>query len=525
MFKLLIAEDEQLEREALKFIISKSVNDVVDIEEAVNGREAISKSQASRPDIVILDINMPGINGLDAAWKIREKDPEVIIIFLTAFHQFDYAHEAIKIGVEDYIIKPSSEKRIIDVIEKVVEKLKKKKTRLREMEDIEIRLDKATDYLSSEFTYNLATRHMSSDKFLNYLTLLDMDFTYGRGIILKLNYDSYPLEVNSDYQKHILKRKSVRVITNMLKQKNICCTINLDLNNIYMFAFSQNENTYLEDVDFIYLSNTISQKVKENMNLEVLWGVGSLFNTADKAIESFSLAKTVLSNLFKGGEISKTLSELPLELEMNFEQVIISGDKVEFEVMFTQLEQWIKLTSISITEKKNYLIGLISILKHAASKQFPNGKCDIEYNDVLEASNDSEFINGMKHFLNNLLLLIIEMYDNENTPAIKLACDYIDDHYQDDISLEDVANYCNLSTFYFSKIFKKEKRQNFINYLTGIRIKRAKTLLEESNLSIKEITNAIGYKDPNYFTRVFKKEVECSPTDFRSKKMLKGQKK
>ncbi|MDA3812155.1 MAG: response regulator [Spirochaetaceae bacterium] len=170
MFRLLIADDEQLEREALRFIISKSIDSISDIEEAVNGRDALAKVQASKPDIIILDINMPGINGIEAAWKIREKDQSVCIIFLTAFHQFDYAHEAIKVGVEDYIVKPSSEKRIIEVMEKVTAKLKDKKTDLMKRENLEIRLDKATDYLSSEFIYNLATRNMTEEKFRNYLT-------------------------------------------------------------------------------------------------------------------------------------------------------------------------------------------------------------------------------------------------------------------------------------------------------------------------------------------------------------------
>ena len=84
MFKLLIADDEQLERDALKYIISKSIDSIIDIEEAKNGREAISKVLVSKPDIVILDINMPGINGIEAAWKIREKNSDVIIVFLTA---------------------------------------------------------------------------------------------------------------------------------------------------------------------------------------------------------------------------------------------------------------------------------------------------------------------------------------------------------------------------------------------------------------------------------------------------------
>ena len=107
MFKLLIADDEQLERDALHFIILKSIDSISNIEEAVNGREAIDKAWKMKPDIIILDINMPGINGIEAAWKIRENHETASIIFLTAvfFHQFDYAHEAIKVGADDYIVK------------------------------------------------------------------------------------------------------------------------------------------------------------------------------------------------------------------------------------------------------------------------------------------------------------------------------------------------------------------------------------------------------------------------------------
>lgn len=522
MFKLLIADDEQLEREALRYIISKSIDQIVDIEEAVNGREAISKVLVSKPDIVILDINMPGINGIEAAWKIREKDPNIAIIFLTAFHQFDYAHEAIKVGVEDYIIKPSSEKRIIEVMEKVTEKLENRKLALQEREEIEIRLDKATDYLSSEFTYNLATRNINEEKFRNYLTLLDMDFYQGRGVILKLNYKSYPIEVISDYQKHILKKKCIRVLNNILKQHCISCTFNMDLNNIYILAFSHMENTKMENHQELQkLIESIKEIIRENMNLDIICGYGSLFNSSERAVQSFSEAKKSLSGIInESGELNFQ-AELPIEIEMNMEQAVIAADKLKTEDQFSKLEQWIQLSPSSFESKQSSIKGLVSILIHAASKQFPQGDCSINICDIKDSTSINELITACKVFLNELLELIIKMYNQENIPAIKKACSFINENYHLDISLEDTANYCNLSSFYFSKIFKKDKKQNFINYLTEIRINKAKSLLRETGLSIKEITSSIGYKDPNYFTRVFKKVVDCSPTEFRTRRMVR----
>jgi len=517
MFKLLIADDEQLEREALRFIISKSIDSIIDIEEAVNGREAIAKVQASKPDIIILDINMPGINGIEAAWKIREKDENLSIIFLTALHQFDYAHEAIKVGAVDYIVKPSSEKRIIEVMEKVTSKLIEEKTARMERENIELRLDKATDYLSSEFIYNLATRNMKEEKFINYLTLLDLNFHMGRGFIMKLNYETYPILVNSDYQKQILKKRCLRLMTEILKQQNLLCSFNMDLNNIIILVYSSYQSEKLDSNEFIKeINSAISDKIKENLNIDVLLGTGSPFDNAESAVQSFTEAKIF-------NEISIPSDKLPLELEMSLEQAIIACDKEKTEELYYKIDLWIETSLISFEKKKSCITDLTAILRHAASSQFPHGDYSININDISEADSISELLTAFKVFLNESLEKITYLFEGENIPAIKKACLFLQENYHKEISLEETAQFCNLSTFYFSKIFKEHKKQNFINYLTEIRINEAKRLLKETNLSMREISNDIGYHDPNYFTRVFKRVVNCSPSDYRNKKMLKQQ--
>jgi two-component system, response regulator YesN len=524
MFKLLIADDEKLEREALKFIISKSIDSIASIEEAVNGREAIAKVQASKPDIIILDINMPGINGIDAAWKIREKDDSVCIIFLTAFHQFDYAHEAIKVGVEDYIVKPSSEKRIIDVMEKVTGKLLEKKTALRERENMEIRLDRATDYLSSEFIYNLATRNMKEDKFQNYLTLLDMEFFRGRGAIMKLNYETYPILVSSDYQKQILKKRAIRLMKNILMQNNLSVASNMDLNNIFILIFSYETNERLESSEKFEIINTsVTEIIKKNLNIDVTFGMGPLFERAEKAVNSFTIAKKSFSEKNNTASSGLSAEDLPLELEMDLEQAIISADRETTENLFQKIEIWMQISSISFEKKKNAMKDLSAILRHAAASQFPDGNCSVITSDIVEADSILELQTALKVFLNELIDMITSLFARENIPSVKKACLFIKENYHRDLSLEETANHCNLSTFYFSKIFKENKKQNFINYLTELRINEAMRLLKETDASMKEISSKIGYRDPNYFTRVFKRVVNCSPSDYRNNKMLKSQ--
>lgn len=124
MLKLLIADDELIEREALHFIIGRSCPGIGTIEEASNGREAISINATFKPDIIIMDIKMPGVNGIDASKIIRQYNPDCRIILLTAFNYFDYAREAIKIGVKDFLVKPVQNDEIIQVINSVVDSIK-----------------------------------------------------------------------------------------------------------------------------------------------------------------------------------------------------------------------------------------------------------------------------------------------------------------------------------------------------------------------------------------------------------------
>jgi len=529
VYKILIVDDEQLERNALKAIINKGVDSIIEIQEAVNGREAIVKSRSFNPDIIFLDIKMPGIDGIEAARIIRETKPSISIIFLTAYNQFEYAHEAIQIGVDDFIIKPSSENRVLEVITKVIIKIDNLRAELNHREDNELKLSRVTGYLENEFIYTLSVRGITEEKFNNYLSILDIDFYLARAGIVKLLFDTYPIHVESNYQKKVLKKRCVYLLKSSLAKSGIHTYFNIDLSNIYfLLSLDKKENNNLEKQ---YISNLISNAVREIktiLNIEVMIGIGSIFSNPSNALSSFSKAKNNLGrilddekNLFPNQEDKKTL--FPIHLEIGMEQAVLSGNRDEVMEVFQQISEWFGTSVLSFEVKKQNLIELVTILKHAAGYQLPNGNCLLDDSEIRESTGPITLLTSVNMLLNDLLEQIHRIHEIEYSPAIEKACKFIDDNFNKDVTLEETASHCRLSSFYFSKLFKKRKKLTFIDYLTNRRIEEARKLLSETNLSIKEISQKVGYNDPNYFTRVFKRVLSTSPTSFRNNNMLKQQ--
>lgn len=530
MYKILIVDDEQLERDALKAIINKGIDSIIEIQEAVNGRGAIVKSRSFTPDIIFLDIKMPGIDGIEAARIIREADPVVSIVFMTAFNQFEYAQEAIQIGVEDFIIKPSSEDRVLEVIMKLIAKIEDRKTDMNQRKDNEIKLSRVTGYLENEIIYNLTVRGISKEKFEGYLSILDIDFYSARAGIVKILYDTYPIRVESSYQKKVLKKRCAFILKSSLKRRGILTFFNMDLSNIYfLLSLEQKENDNLKDQNISRIIEDVAREIKRTLSIEVVIGIGSVFSDSLKAHASFLAAKNSLGMLQGGGADRNPGSqhaeaeEIPIGLEIEIEQAILSGNRDVVMGVFQRISEWYEASSLSFEEKKKNLTELIIVLKHAAAYQSPLGKCSIDDSEILHAGDSVALLSAIHMFLNDLLVQIHEVQECENSPIIEKACKFIDANYRKDITLEETASFCGLSSFYFSKLFKKRKNITFIDYLTNRRIEEAKRLLMGTGLSIKEISREVGYNDPNYFTRVFRRVQSISPTSFRSKRMLKQQ--
>ena len=509
MYRILIADDEQLEREALKLILNKGIDFPIEVQEAVNGREAIVKSRSFGPDIVFMDIKMPGIDGMEAANSIREEFPRVQLIFLTAFNRFEYAREAIHLGAYDFLVKPSPESSILETTEKVIRKVEQIKKEMDNQKNNELKLSRAAGYLENEFVYTAAMRGIQSSKFMDYISILDLSFKAGLGGVMKIFYDSYPLQVESDYQKSILRKRCSLLLKTTFARSGIAVLTNLELAIIY-FLIIIPEGLDHKDLVFEDMASDLETRVKRDLSIDVRIGIGSEFSEPGQCLASFS-------TIGRSDRTRENNCGYPMDLEISIEKALMKVDRTEAEAVYAKISDWFYFSDVTLDRKKQFLLDLATVLKHSAACQSPTGIGSGDNSELRFSDSPDSLISSFRLFLNNLLTDLEHIKEIDNDPAVEQGCRFIEENFSRDISLEDAAEYCGLSSFYFSRLFKKKKKITFIDFLTNRRIEEAKKLLSRGELSIKEISSRTGYSDPNYFTRVFKRVEDLSPSAYRSK--------
>ncbi|AGB19716.1 response regulator [Thermoanaerobacterium thermosaccharolyticum] len=346
MYKVLIADDESIERKAISIILGKNDNFKL-IGEANNGIDVIEKAKNLNPDVILMDIKMPGMDGIKATKEILKTNPSIKTIIITAYDEFQYAQQAIKIGAIDYLLKPVRPDDLMESIYKAV----------------------------------------------------------------------------------------------LYKTQN-----SLPINSV-------NLKTYLEINKNVVLFEKI--KIGDKMALKI--------------------------------EINKLIEE---------HLSITSDDIKEFTtILFFKIVDFISSKNDFIEDK---LLKL----------------CD-EFSAEISKLESIAQIKKLIYDYIDIVFNIIILYKPYKPSLIKEALKYIDENYNKNITLEDVAKYVHLNPQYLSRYFKKTMNMNFVDYISKIRINSSKKLLSETDLSINSIALKVGYTDQSYFCKVFKKIEGISPNKFR----------
>lgn len=417
MFNVLIADDEELERRAIRNIILDNFSEQFIIYEVKNGREAIEIGDRIRPDLVIIDIKMPGINGIEAIKEMHKNLLDTYFIIVTAYDYFNYAKEAIEYNVKQYILKPFKRDEFADKIREAINHLETaKRKRSRELE-LKERLYSMEPAIRNE---------LCSSIIFNRLNLIDYKL-YQESINITLN-NSYAMAIkvisNSGFNLSLIRE----YLEEKCKEYTEIITYNLSQDKI--IAFCKKTEDADSEKESEELARKIRKMLREKFNLNSYVGIGSLVDDILNLTCSYEEAEKSLETCSDKGKI------------VHFNNLNVKDTKVQ----------------------KNY------------------------YGEGEQS----------KRILNE-------------------ALDYIRENYNKDITLEALANHVNVSPFYFSKCFKELTGINFIDYLTDYRIKVAKDMLRNGSFNVKEIGYEVGYSDPNYFSRVFKKIEGISPTEYKNK--------
>ena len=371
MFKLVIIDDEYLSRYAIKMMILRNFDNIEITGEAENGRAAVDLCRVYTPDIVIMDIKMPGMNGLESSKIILSENPDTFIFIFTAYDNFSFAQQAIDIGIKGYILKPVNKDDVLNKLNKAIEEI------------IQIREKRKCHNAALEYSSRIG----------NYTFFKEPEYT----MMLQL--------------------------------------------------------TRLEDEFYEHLRN---------------------WNLVQAKASAFAFLECVFSNDF----------ELTIAKEYSI-QFIALAKKCARNLRVEGINEICRLSDLAVIADASdaKLWAITSIL------------------DII----DCVYAEKLKK-------------DSEHS-AIKKACECINNMLYEDITLKSVASQVGLSPQYFSKLFKEVCGKNFIDYITDLRIEKAKELLTQGELDIGAVAEAVGYFDTNYFSRIFKKNIGCTPKQYRKYKV------
>jgi two-component system response regulator YesN len=524
----MIADDEGIVIDALRFIIEKNYGKDCILESAKSGREVIELADKLRPDIIFMDIEMPGINGIEAIKEIRSSNSSTIFIIISAYPKFNYAKEAINLGVLEYINKPIEQKKIIEVLDKAIKKTDEKRE-LRS-KDLQVRekLEIVVPIIESGFIYSLLFEDAFAENIDNYKQLLNIVEKMGYIMTIKYGDSNVNGKLSNAVGISVKMQPKYQEMRRIIKDY-FNCVVGAMMGNLIIVYVPYNDdakNKYKKRLEIIEQARKLNKNLKNSFSLNFQISIGNIKPIQETIVsykESINAFNFADSSVTHAGDLPLTChyyNNYPIDEEKAMFQAIKHGKNTTAVMYATQfIERLIDIFSnnlegIKLKILENELLAE-RIVYDSGGKTYYFESRDGYLEHINNMNTIAEikdwFIEKIQEQSNN----VATKKDESNKGMILRAKEYIQEHYQNEISLDDVSKELDISPYYLSKVFKQKTGQNFIEYLTEIRIERAKELILQGTDSIKKISLSVGYPNPNYFSRTFKKNVGVSPSEYK----------
>lgn len=530
MYKVMLADDEGIVIDSLKFIIEKEFGGECEIAFAKTGRSVIELAEQFRPDIAVMDIQMPGISGIDAMKEIRKSNPNVVFIVMSAYDKFDYAKEAINLGVLEYMTKPMDREKITKVLKKAMSQIDYERTKRSNDLRIKEKLETVVPIIENGLIYNILLQEHFKEDIDNYKALLGIeeDFGYMIGIVCgeeqQGNYMTNAMGAGVRLQNYYHE------VREMVKEFFPGIVGAVTANKIPVFVpCADQKMEYNERIELIEKARELIRKMRKKLDISFRVGIGSIKNLKNQ-LESYNEALNALINSTGSVAHAEDLplvceydDNYPIDLENRLFEAISSGDADTTRACADRFCDWMEESySDHLSDVKLKVLEFVLWAEHIAYK---NGGMTYHFTDRSDYMPTVMQIEDMtvmhRWFVEKMVGAsrnVATKREEKSSSIIEKAKDFIEAHYKKDVSLDDVSREVNISPYYFSRIFKEETGENFVEYVTNIRIEKAKKLLKETDYSMKEICTMVGYSDPNYFSRSFKKKTGATPTEYKEGK-------
>ncbi|MFW2504176.1 response regulator [Clostridium diolis] len=530
MCNIIIVDDEMLVRLGIKSYIENSSKDFYVVETFSNGKDALEYCKLNKPDIVLTDITMPIMDGLQLIEELRNTYNDIKIVVLSCHDDYKFIKGAFKLGVEDYVLKYEIEEcELIKILIKIKDESLNSNASNSEINRDEIKKNIFNEIMNLH-DGELISNELS-DKVLKYCKRLCSHNLVALFIGIDDEYDEnfINIERNFDYSS------ALSVIEEIFKRYGMGEIFSND-NNSFVGLISL-EKELSEKVIYekiYYLMDNINNSFKEYFNNSISVGISKIYNSLNNSNKACSQAKEAfLYRFYKGREsiiqydenikfkhhidnsyIKKIKDHIVDKSNLNFNKEGLYSSIVEY---FDYMKNNKINPTIFKQEVNNILYSINTyLLDYYDVRVGQNMYIDNSFNPyaLIEKINYEEIIKEyITFFIERIEKEINVVY--QQILLISKIKKYIDDNYSEELSLQLVADKFHLNKNYFCQYFKKETNKNFVDYLTEVRIEKAKKLLKLENLSSSEVAGKVGFNNVNYFVRVFKKVTGVSVTEYK----------
>lgn len=536
--KVFLVEDEMVIRRGIKNSIDWEKEGYIFCGEASDGELAYPMIIKEKPDILITDIRMPFMDGLELCKLVKKELPNIKILILSGYDEFDYAKEAIRLGVTEYLLKPISSGKLLEALNGVSESIRREKEDKDLVRKYMEEMRENTEHEKQKFFEQMIAGNLSMADALETGKKYEMNLSAGMYNLLlfrftlgKENRKSGELLGEAEY-----------AIEKLTERLEYVFEFQRGVEGWAFLLMADNEEQMSERVK--ELSKDLEEIMKNYSTTAYFGGIGQPVARLRELEESFREAERALAARFTM-ELNRIISVEDIRMAQNVDTLddIEITSFGEIEKTRTMLEKFLnngaedeidEFVDVYINElpeenlksvlMRQYIImdAYIVMMSFCEKIEGIEGEMQAQSEELKNSMKTIQTLEEIKNYIRMLLKKIIGVRDTISgrrySDIIEIAKDQIRKTYMsDEISLNTIAAEVGMSPSYFSSIFSKEMGKTFVEYLTEIRMDRAKELLMCSSMKTSEIGYEVGYKDPHYFSYIFKKTQNCTPKEFRAR--------
>ncbi|MDF2926389.1 MAG: AraC family transcriptional regulator [Paenibacillaceae bacterium] len=533
-WKMIIADDEFNVRQGLQEVVDWGEMGIEVIALAANGQEAYEMCIAYQPDILLTDIRMPMLDGLEVAARLKEATPLMRIIIISGIQDFNYVKTALKLEADGYLLKPIKLEELAETVSQVVASMEAERSKKLQLERLELNLKESMPVLKEKFMVDLLTGLFKNGaeirRKLDFFQMVLEEEASWKVALFQMDEYAKAVELYSEKYRNLLGFSVRNIMDDILSKVKTAVAVSLKEDE-YAVLFPCSR---LEEESIMELCQEIVHAINTYLKISISVGIGNRVGSLTDVHISCQEARSAVEYKFFTGKNSivdiRDIGEARMELDLN---AVYDGQMKVIQLMKLGDAGTVRLKVAEILQDLSsnrsipagYVQSICVEMVTLASKAY------LELGEQLESAELSlpDMINGiyrqdhvhgladmMQDFLERLTSHMAQRHSNKNAGTIRKIKDIITSRYMENLSVSLISEEIFLSPNYISLIFKKETGESITEFMTKVRIEAAKQLLQDRDLKVLDISEMVGYENATYFSTVFKKYTGLHPQKYRS---------